>query len=117
MARLTQIDYDREMAFIATAPNVQGNEETLGVVRTVTDPNNMTAEFAIIIRSDLKRQGLGQALLGKMIEYCRHRGTGEMIGHILPSNHEMQDLAKRFGFERHFDPDLEVVEVRLRLQP
>ncbi|MCB1718734.1 MAG: acetate--CoA ligase family protein, partial [Candidatus Competibacteraceae bacterium] len=66
MARLTQIDYDREMAFIATATDAQGNSETLGVVRTFTDPDNERAEYAIVVRSDMKGQRLGWKLLDKM---------------------------------------------------
>ena len=42
---LTQVDYDREMVFIATAPDEHGEPETLGVVRTVTDPDNESAEL------------------------------------------------------------------------
>ena len=58
MARFTQIDDDREMAFIATAERDGGNE-TLGVVRVMTDPDNHRAEFAVVVRSDLSGQGLG----------------------------------------------------------
>ena len=47
------------MAFIADAPRCRRQRETLGVVRAVTDPDNVEAEFAIIVRSDLKGRGLG----------------------------------------------------------
>ena len=60
MARLTQIDYDREMAFIVVAPNTEGKDETLAVVRTVALADNTMADFAIMVRSDLKRSGLGR---------------------------------------------------------
>ncbi len=40
LARMTQIDYEREMAFIASMPLAKGGEETLGVVRAVCDPDN-----------------------------------------------------------------------------
>ena len=59
LARLTQIDYDREMAFVAICEREPGCFETLGVVRAIADPDNVTAEFAIIVRSDLKGKGLG----------------------------------------------------------
>lgn len=62
MPKFTQIDYDREMAFIATRV-VDGNPETLGVVRTSTKPDNSEAEFAaIIVQSSMKGTGLGSAL-------------------------------------------------------
>ena len=75
MARFTQIDYDREMTFIAP-PLAPTDPETLGVVGTVTDPDNVAAEFSILVRSDLKGEGLGSLLMRKMIRYCRERGTG-----------------------------------------
>ena len=116
MARFTQIDYDREMAFIATAKARGGKPETLGVVRTVSDPDNVRTEFAIVVRSDLKGQGLGTALLVKMIDYCRARGTREMVGQILINNRAMLGLAKRLGFERVETIDDDAVEMLLHLQ-
>ncbi len=116
MARLTQIDFDREMAFIASASLPEGGRETLGVVRTVTDPDNESCEFAIVIRSDLKGQRLGRSLLEKMIRYCRQRGTKKMVGEILQENLPMLRLAKRVGFEQVGAPEEGVVQVVLDLQ-
>jgi acetyltransferase len=115
MARLTQIDYDREMAFIATARGERGEPETLGVVRTLTDPDNTVAEYAIIARSDLKGQGLGRKLMQKMIDYCRARGTPEIIGQILPDNRPMIGLARALGFSAEHDSEENVTVVRLKL--
>jgi acetyltransferase len=97
LARLTQIDYDREMAFIATRPAPGGGAETIGVVRTVADAENETAELSIVVRSDLKRNGLGSALLKKAIEYCRSRGTKQVAGDVLAENASMLELVKRFS--------------------
>jgi acetyltransferase len=115
MARLTQIDYDREMAFIATAKGERGEPETLGVVRTLTDPDNTVAEYAIITRSDLKGQGLGRKLMQKMIDYCRARGTREIVGQILPENKPMIGLARALGFSAEHDHEENVTVVRLPL--
>ncbi len=115
MARFTQIDYDREMAFIATAIDEHGQPETLGVVRTVTDPDNLHAEFAINVRSDLKNQGLGRLLLEKMIRYCRSRGTAEIIGQVLTDNRAMLGFVRNLGFASHLLPDSDAFEVRLAL--
>ncbi|MCA8966451.1 MAG: GNAT family N-acetyltransferase, partial [Planctomycetes bacterium] len=101
LARFTQIDYDREMAFIVSGKDERGQPETLGVVRTVTDPDNQVAEFAIVIASRLKRMGLGRFLLEKMIRYCRARGTREIVGQVLPDNDRMLGLARRLGFRSH----------------
>lgn len=116
MARLTQIDYDREMAFIATAPGEGGKPETLGVVRTVTDPNNEEAEYAIVVRSDLKGEGLGRKMMDKMIDYCRARGTKYYVGQVLRENRSMLGLAESLGFAIHRIPDEDDIrEVRLLL--
>lgn len=115
MVRLTQIDYDREMAFIAQRRDKHGLVETLGVVRAITDPDNETTEFAIVVRSDLKGQGLGRKLLEKMIAYCRARGTRTMVGQVLADNGAMLGLAERLGFEKTLMREDGVYEVRLKL--
>ena len=99
LARLTQIDYDREMAFIAEGSDAQGAPETLGVARTVSDPDRVEAEFAIIVRSDLKGAGLGKLLFAQLIEHARSRGIGRLVGIILRENTRMLNLARAMGFE------------------
>ena len=99
LARFTQIDYDREMAFIATRPGPDGAPETLAVGRVVADPDNISAEFAVTVRSDLKGHGLGKILMRKLIDYCRSRGTREIVGEVLPQNSRMIALVKKLGFE------------------
>ncbi|MCO5105805.1 MAG: GNAT family N-acetyltransferase [Burkholderiaceae bacterium] len=116
MARLTQVDYDREMAFIATAPDERGEPETLGVVRTVTDPDNQSAEFAVLVRSDLKGQGLGRLLMNRIVDYCRSRGTAEIKGLVLASNESMIGLARQLGFRIERGPDADTVVARLALR-
>ncbi len=119
MARLTQIDYDREMAFIAEIDGEDGTKETLGVVRTVTDPDNDSAEFAIVVRSDLKGSGLGKRLLVKMIDYCRARGTRAIVGQVLRDNPRMLSFIQHLGFLpiRTVDGDIVEVELDLRKEP
>ena len=98
LARFTQIDYDREMAFIATRIKPDGVAETLAVGRVVADPDNVQAEFAVTVRSDLKGLGLGQMLMKKLIAYCRSRGTREIVGEALPQNTRITKLARGLGF-------------------
>jgi acetyltransferase len=117
LARLTQIDYEREMAFIATVPGADGQPETIGTVRAVTDADNARAEFGIIVRSDLKGRGLGALLMRKMIRYCRDRGTAELVGDVLRENRGMLKLARALGFEVLPGDDGEFVRIRLSLQP
>lgn len=93
LARFTQIDYDREMAFIAVRRG-----EILADVRAVADPDNQLAEFAILVRSDWAGKGLGHALLSKLIAYCRARGTIQLFGDVLANNQRMLELAAALGF-------------------
>jgi acetyltransferase len=101
LARMTQIDYAREMAFVAVAADpsdASGAEQTLGVVRAVADPDNIAAEFGIIIRSDLKGGGLGHILMDKIIRYARDNGTQRLVGTVITENRPMLALALELGF-------------------
>jgi acetyltransferase len=115
LARLTQIDYDREMAFIATGEREGGGVETLGVARAIADPDNIAAEFAIIVRSDMKAKGLGAILFKKLIDYCRSRGTRELVGEALAENHAVIALTRRFGFAVTSNPGAHTVNLKLDL--
>lgn len=115
LAHLTQIDYHREMAFIATATNDEGCPETLGVVRVWTDPDKFSSEFAVIVRGDLYGQGLGSKLLKKIIHYCRDQGVIMLTGSILPENRPMQGLAKHLGFNLKLNIREQVMEANLQL--
>ncbi|MDC0336248.1 bifunctional acetate--CoA ligase family protein/GNAT family N-acetyltransferase [Pseudodesulfovibrio sp.] len=117
IARFTQIDYDREMAFIATAPDENGDPETLGVMRTNTKPDNTDAEFAIVVRSDQKGEGLGSMLFHKGIRYTKERGTKTLSGQTMIENKAMQGLSKKFGFVVNPDPhDEDLVEMVLDME-
>jgi acetyltransferase len=94
----------------------QGQYETLGVVRAQADPDNESAEFAVLIRSDLKGQGLGSQLMEKIIRYCRQRGVRRIAGDVLVTNERMLQLAASQGFTA--EPAREgVVRVSLELNP
>jgi len=116
MAKMTQIDFDREMAFIASFRDSGNDLHTLGVVRAITDPENNETEFAVVIRSDLQGQGLGKKLMQKMIAYCKQRETAIMMGLTLPQNAGMVSLAKKLGFKVKFDLEEGWVEMKLNLQ-
>jgi len=104
LARFTQVDYEREMAFVATAVDASGQEETLAVVRAICDPDNVEAEFAVTVRSDLKRGGLGALLMQRLVSYLRTRGTRRLVGTTLQENTGMLALARRLGFTVTADP-------------
>lgn len=116
LARMTQIDYDREMAFIASVDDARGRAHTLASVRAVTDPDNETTEFAISVRPDQKGKGLGRLLMSRIIEYARSRGTAWMIGEALRENVAMITLAKACGFEITPTEEPGIVGFRMKLQ-
>jgi len=110
LGRYTQIDYDREMAFIA----VNSDNELLGEVRIVTDPDNRNAEFAILVRSETQGKGLGHALLEKMVRYCRSRGTANVFGDVLSSNSRMLELGRSLQFRQSGPAEGGVVRMSLK---
>lgn len=87
------------MTFIATRPDPHGNPETLGMARVVADPDNLNGEFILIVRSDLKTQGLGEMLMNKLIAYCRMPGIAQITANALSQNNAMVALARKLHFE------------------
>ncbi|MDK9702777.1 MAG: GNAT family N-acetyltransferase [Sulfuritalea sp.] len=115
LARFTQIDYDREMSLVAVERGSDGVEHSLGEVRAMADPDNLVAEFAIVVRSELKGQGLGRLLLENMIDYLRARGTAELRGETMSGNLRMVHLAQDLKFEVKTGADIGTVDLRLPL--
>ncbi len=115
-ARLTQIDYDREMALVAIDPEASVEDAFCGVVRLMAEPDRERAEYSVLVRSDLKGQGLGRRLMEAMLAFARGQGIGEVFGEVLRENAAMLGLAERLGFRREPVREApEVVMVRLRL--
>ncbi len=118
LARLVQIDYGREMAFVATVAEPGGEERTLGVARALADPDNVGAEFGIIVRPEMKGTGLGRILMDKLIRYQRAAGTQRMTATVLAENARMRQLGQALGFSERPTPDEpDTVELTLPLQP
>lgn len=111
LANMTQIDYDREMAFVA----VNHLDEIIGVTRALSDPDNIDAEFAVLVRSDLKGLGLGRALLTKMINYAYSHGLRRLSGITMPNNRGMITLAQKLGFIVDVQIDEGIVNLTLLL--
>lgn len=115
-ARLTQIDYDREMALVLCAPTPRKEPELFGVVRIAADPDNERAEFAILLRGDMTGLGLGPMLMRRIIDYARKRGIREVFGEVLSENRPMLRICEAFGFKKRRDPhEPDVVMVSLAL--
>jgi acetyltransferase len=114
LARLTQIDYAREMVFVAIQVD---DGALLGVVRMVADPDYQRAEYAILVRSDLKGLGLGWRLMHRLIDYAKHEGLQELSGSVLAGNVTMLDMCRQLGFIIRSDPsDQSVRTVTLDLR-
>jgi acetyltransferase len=112
-SRLTQIDYDREMALVVEDPDIKG---ILGVGRLIIEPNFKRAEYAIMVRSDLKGTGIGYQLMRAVLAYARERGVEVVHGDVLTENLAMRNMAREFGAKtrvRADDPSVMLVEIDL----
>jgi acetyltransferase len=113
-ARLTQLDYDREMALVLTTAGPAGRQPIHGVVRIAADPDGERAEYAVVVRDELAGRGLGRLLMERMLDYARRRGIGEVFGYVQADNEPMLRLCGKLGFTRSHPADRpgEVVVVR-----
>jgi acetyltransferase len=102
LKRLTQLDYERDMAFVAL--EAEGGD-LAGIGRLSCDPDKETAEYALLIRTDVQGQGLGFALLARIIDYARREGVGTVEGIILADNRRMLAMARDFGFVVEHHPE------------
>jgi acetyltransferase len=111
--RLTQVDYDREMAFLAVR---DATEETVGVARLACDSDGRSGEFAVIVQEDMKGRGLATHLMHRLIDWARTRGLREIEGQVLADNQPMLAFIRHMGFSVHrMINDPEVMEARLPL--
>ena len=102
-ARLTQIDYDREMVLVALDPD--DPDLFWGGARIAADADNRRAEYSVTIRSDKQGLGLGRICFERVLDYAKARGIEEVWGTVLAENDGMLGLAERLGFTRRRDPD------------
>jgi acetyltransferase len=116
LANMTQIDYDREMAFVAVRQQ-NGSDEIIGVTRAISDADNIDAEFSVLVRSDLKGLGLGRRLLEKMIIYTRQHGLQQLNGITMPGNQGMITLARKLGFRVDVQIEDGIVALSLPFSP
>src|SRR5450755_396616 len=113
IARLTQLDYARAMAFVAFD---EATNEMVGVVRIHSDSIYESGEYAILLRSDLKGRGLGWALMQMIIEYSRSEGLKTISGDVLKENTVMLEMCRQLGFDVKADPhEHDICDVKLKL--
>jgi acetyltransferase len=119
LARFTQIDYDREMALIATV-GAGAAERQVAVVRYIAMPDGVSCEYAIVLADDWQRRGLGRFMMQRIIDVARDAGLRTMTGWVLAGNRGMLGLCHKLGFrERHVpdDPTLRQVSLDLAAAP
>ncbi len=111
IARLTQVDYDREMAFVAVL-----GAQTVGVARLVREPPGTEAEFAIVVDAAMKGRGLGRHLMQRLFDWAASQGITAINGQVLADNAPMLAFVKRLGFTiRRLPQEPDVVEAQLTL--
>lgn len=116
-ARLTQLDYEREMALIVTEPDtLPGKGKIMGAVRCNADPNFEKAEYAILVDRTMTGMGLGPLLMRYIIDYARGLGIKELYGEVLRENESMLRLNRALNFQFHTSSDdPSVIHVSLAL--
>ena len=104
LVRFTQIDYDREMAFLATIEQ-EGVEKEIGVVRYATSPDGESCEFAIVVADDWQGKGLARRLMGTLIDTAGSSGLRYMRGDFLAENTRMLAFVASLGFVLSAHPE------------
>lgn len=115
-ARFTQIDYDREMAFVATDPNGTPDWKLHAVARLIIDSSGDYAEFALVVNHLVSGQGLGTLLMYRLISYAKKQGLKGLYGDVLKENEVMISICKKVGFTvqtKTEDPNIITCELRL----
>ncbi|KAA2211478.1 bifunctional acetate--CoA ligase family protein/GNAT family N-acetyltransferase [Teichococcus oryzae] len=116
IARMTQIDYDREMAFVAIEARPGETSRTAGVARLIREPGRNDGEFAVVTLPSWKGQGLGRHLMERLIEWARSQGLESITGQILADNRPMIGFVRALGFSiTRPEADDDVVEARMAL--
>lgn len=107
LARFTQVDYDREMALVAVAPDAAspGGRRFIGVARYIANPDGESAEFAVVVADDWHRRGVARLLMSRLVACARKRGLARLQGSVLRANHDMLRFVASFGFSIADDPD------------
>lgn len=114
LKRLTQLDYDRDMAFVALDVS---SGKLAGVGRLSSDPDRTKGEYALLVRSDLQGQGIGWALLQQIVAYAKAEAIARIEGIVLEENKAMLRMCREFGFTTSRHPDEQgVVLVTLNIK-
>jgi len=104
MAQFTKLDYDRQMAFIATsdaldpANEKDAKQRVLGASRYTISSNRQSGEFAVSVIDECAGKGLATQLMHILMEHARSQGLKTLFGEVLRNNTPMQALMKSLDF-------------------
>lgn len=101
---LTDIDYDRHMAFVC----IHGDgyaAQVAGEARYVVNPDGKSCEFGVVIADAWRKSGVAGLLMEALIRAARERGLTSMEGLVLRTNPAMLRFARALGFEVHSPPE------------
>ena len=113
LVRFCNIDYDREMAFIAETKEGDRKIE-IGVARLILEPNKKRGEFAVVVADKFQAQGLGKKLVDMLIEVAREKGVEAIYGILMPQNIKMIRLCEKLGFNTRREQDNVIAELKLK---
>jgi len=106
LARFTQVDYDREMALVGVVDDAAAPEGVsfVGVGRFIQNPDNESAEYAIVVGDEWQGRGIARALMERLIAFARKKRLRRLEGAVLKSNANMVKFVAGLGFEIRDDP-------------
>ncbi len=105
LARFTQVDYDRELALVALTTGEGGTHGFVGVARYIANPDQTSAEFAVVVADAWQRRGIARILMRGLIVCAKRRGFEQLTGTILRVNEPMLAFVRSLGFETSEDPE------------
>lgn len=114
-----ELDYEKEMAFVAITENTEGNQEIIGIARYVSDATGNACEFSIGVSDQYTTHGIGMNLMKQLINYARKNNLQKMIGYILTGNTKMLIMTQELGFEIEpsvNEPDFKIATLYLQQQ-
>ena len=100
LTRICFIDYDREMALLATRiePGTQ-QPELLAVLRLSKFHGTGKGELSLIVKDEFQHQGIGTELVRRAIEIARLEKLTKLVANTLAENADMQALCRKLGFK------------------
>jgi acetyltransferase len=116
LIRFCHLDYEREMALVATRQVEAGRSEIVAVARYYLTPETGDAEFALVVGDPWQGHGLGYYLMQRLIEVARERGVKRLVGSVLRENAAMLQLMRELGYVSQAGSEDSVLEVILDLQ-